>query len=77
MKELFHEVVLARFALNAYVQNSNYTREGYKERYEFLEMQIETFMCNTNSSNLVRILLHQSYFTWDKYMALSLSLIHI
>ena len=74
MKELFHKVVLARMALDAYVQNSkDYTPGGYKQRYERLEDEIEIFMRETNSSDLVRILLHQSYFTWEKYLELTAS----
>ena len=72
MRELFHKVVLARMALDEYVRNSkDYTPDGYKRRYERLEDEIEIFMRETNSSDLVRILLHQSYFTWEKYSELT------
>lgn len=71
MKKLFHEVVLARIALDAYVQNSkDYTPVGYGERSRHLEEKIDTFMTETNSADIVRVLLHQSYFTWEKYMEL-------
>lgn len=72
MRELFHKVVLTRMALDEYVRNSkDYTPDGYRERYEHLEREIETFMKETDSPALVRILLHQSYFTWEKYMELT------